>query len=138
MSSKALSHFANAPTATAMAKKFSAMMRMEILAFQIIKKPQGIHAKFVMVWHLLKSRLNHMPNTKASPAHRLAHRLTSTLSATRVDKEEVTKILIDLLAHQISSYHPIHRIAIWDAAVDELDDMVEVFSNEGDKVYERN
>jgi hypothetical protein len=79
-----------------------------------------------------------MPNTKASPAHRLAHRLASTLSATRVDKDEVTKILIDLLAHQISSYHSIHRIAIWDAAVDELDDMVEVFSNEGDKVYERN
>jgi len=49
MSSKALSHFANAPTATVMAKKFSAMTRMEILAFQIIKKPQGIHAKFVMV-----------------------------------------------------------------------------------------
>ena len=79
-----------------------------------------------------------MPNTKASPAHRLAHRLASTLSATRVDKEEVTKILIDLLAHQISSYHPIHRIAIWEASVDELDDMVEVFSNEGDKQYERN
>jgi hypothetical protein len=37
------------PTATVMAKKFSAMTRMEILAFQIIKKPQGIHAKFVMV-----------------------------------------------------------------------------------------
>jgi hypothetical protein len=79
-----------------------------------------------------------MPNTKASPAHSLANRLAATLSVTKADKDEVTKILIDLLAHQISSYHPIHRIAIWDAAVDELDDMVEVFSNEGDKVYERN
>ena len=79
-----------------------------------------------------------MPSTKASPAHRLAHRLASTLSATKADKEEVTKILIDLLAHQISSYHPIHRIAIWDAAVDHLDEMVEIFSNIGDKQYERN
>jgi hypothetical protein len=79
-----------------------------------------------------------MPNTKASPAHRLAHRLASTLSATKADKEEVTKILIDLLAHQISSYHPIHRDCIWDAAVDELDEMVEIFSTIGDKQYERN
>lgn len=79
-----------------------------------------------------------MPNTKTSPAHRLAHRLASTLSVTKADKEEVTKILIDLLAHQISSYHPIHRIAIWDAAVDELDEMVEIFSTIGDKQYERN
>lgn len=79
-----------------------------------------------------------MPNTKASPAHRLANRLASTLSATKADKEEVTKILIDLLAHQISSYYPIHRIAIWDATVDHLDEMVEIFSNIGDKQYERN
>ena len=79
-----------------------------------------------------------MPNTKASPAHRLAHRLASTLSATKADKEEVTKILIDLLAHQISSYHPIHRTDIWDAAVDHLDEMVEIFSTIGDEQYERN
>lgn len=81
---------------------------------------------------------NDMPNIKASPAHRLAHRLASTLSATKADKEEVTKILIDLLAHQIASYHPIHRLSLWDAAVDELDAMVEIFSTIVDKQYERN
>lgn len=79
-----------------------------------------------------------MPNTKASPAHRLANRLASTLSTTQADKEEVTKILIDLLAHQIASYNPIHRLSLWDAAVDELDAMVEIFSKIGDEQYEHN
>ena len=79
-----------------------------------------------------------MPNTKASPAHRLAHRLASTLSVTKVDANEVTKILIDLLAHQISCYDPIHRIAVWHTVVDELDDMVEIYSLEADKRYEGN
>jgi hypothetical protein len=79
-----------------------------------------------------------MPNEKASPAHRLAYRLESILASSKVDADEITKILIDLLAHHIAGYEPIHREYIWDAAVDELDDMVEIFSAIEDEDYQKN
>ena len=79
-----------------------------------------------------------MPNEKASPAHRLAYRLESILVSSKVDADEITKILIDFLAHHIAGYEPIHREYIWDAAVDELDDMVEIFSAIEDEDYQKN
>jgi len=76
-----------------------------------------------------------MPNYKASPEARLEDKLVSALLTTKARRDDVTKILIDLLASQIASYSPLDRTDVWIAAVDELDDMVELFSAAADSEY---
>ena len=79
-----------------------------------------------------------MPNEKASPAHRLAYRLESILVSSKVDKDDVTEVLISLLAMQIASYDPLIRLDVWDNAVDSLDMMVDEISEELDLKYSNN
>ena len=76
-----------------------------------------------------------MPNYKASPEARLEDKLVSALLSTKARRDDVTKILIDLLASQIANYKPIDRTDVWIAAVDELDKMVELFSAAADSEY---
>lgn len=76
-----------------------------------------------------------MPNHKASPEARLEDKLVSALLTTKARRDDVTKILIDLLASQIANYSPLDRTDVWIAAVDELDDMVELFSAAADSEY---
>jgi uncharacterized protein with HEPN domain len=80
-----------------------------------------------------------MPNTKnPPPGELLFEQIKRLLNATKADKDEVTHILIAFLAIQIASYDPIDRLDVWDAAVDELDDMVEVCSEQVDKEFLNN
>ncbi len=79
-----------------------------------------------------------MPNTKASPAMRLHGQMARLLNGTKADKDEVTQILITFLAIQLANYEPLERLMIWDAAVDTLDEMVEVLAEEVDAQFTRN
>ncbi len=80
-----------------------------------------------------------MPNTKTpSPAMRLHEQMARLLNGTKADKDEVTEILIAFLAIQIASYDTLERLDLWDCAVDTLDDMVEVLSEEADSHFIKN
>jgi len=79
-----------------------------------------------------------MPNTKASPAMRLHEQMARLLNGTKAHRDEVTQILITFLAIQIANYEPLKRLTIWDAAVDTLDEMVEVLADEVDSQFTRN
>lgn len=79
-----------------------------------------------------------MPNTKASHAMRLHGQMARLLNGTKADKDEVTEILIAFLAIQLANYGPLERLTIWDAAVDTLDEMVEVLADEVDSQFTRN
>lgn len=80
-----------------------------------------------------------MPNSKQpSAAHRLQDQLTRTLNGTKASKDEATQVLIGLLAVQIASYDPLMRDAIWECAVDTLDDMVEDLSEQIDAQFINN
>lgn len=79
-----------------------------------------------------------MPNTKASHAMRLHGQMARLLNGTKADKDEVTQILITFLAIQLANYEPLERLTIWDAAVDTLDEMVEVLADEVDSQFTRN
>ena len=80
-----------------------------------------------------------MPNSKQpSAAHRLQEQLTRTLNGTKASKDDATQVLIGLLAVQIASYDPLMRDAIWECAVDTLDDMVEDLSEQIDAQFIQN
>lgn len=80
-----------------------------------------------------------MPNSKQpSAAHRLQEQLTRTLNGTKASKDEATQVLISLLAVQIASYSPLMRDAVWECAVDTLDDMVEDLSEQIDAQFIQN
>lgn len=80
-----------------------------------------------------------MPNSKQpSAAHRLQEQLTRTLNGTKASKDEATQVLIGLLAVQIASYDPLMRDAVWECAVDTLDDMVEDLSEQIDAQFINN
>ena len=79
-----------------------------------------------------------MPNTKASPAMRLHGQMARLLNGTKAHRDEVTQILITFLAIQLANYEPLERLTIWDAAVDTLDEMVEVLAEEVDAQFTRN
>jgi hypothetical protein len=80
-----------------------------------------------------------MPNSKQpSAAHRLQEQLTRTLNGTKASKDEATQVLIGLLAVQIASYSPLMRDAVWECAVDTLDDMVEDLSEQIDAQFINN
>lgn len=80
-----------------------------------------------------------MPNSKQpSAAHRLQEQLTRTLNGTKASKDEATQVLIGLLAIQIASYDPLMRDAVWECAVDTLDDMVEDLSEQIDAQFIQN
>lgn len=80
-----------------------------------------------------------MPNTKTqSPAMRLHEQMERLLNGTKADKDEVTQILITFLAIQIASYDPLERLQVWDAAVDSVDDLVEILSEENDAHFIKN
>ena len=80
-----------------------------------------------------------MPNSKQpSAACRLQDQLTRTLNGTKASKDEATQVLIGLLAVQIASYDPMMRDAIWECAVDTLDDMVEDLSEQIDAQFIQN
>lgn len=69
---------------------------------------------------------------------RLHGQMARLLNGTKAHRDEVTQILITFLAIQIASYDPIERLQVWDAAVDSLDDLVEVLSEEADKEFFNN
>lgn len=75
---------------------------------------------------------------KLSAADKLHHQLATFLNATKVDKDDVTEVLISLLAMQIASYDPLIRLDVWDNAVDSLDMMVDEISEELDTKYSNN
>lgn len=80
-----------------------------------------------------------MPNSKQpSAARRLQDQLTRTLNGTKASKDEATQVLIGLLAVQIASYDPLMRDAVWECAVDTLDDMVEDLSEQIDAQFINN
>lgn len=79
-----------------------------------------------------------MPNTKASPAMRLHGQMARLLNGTKAHRDEVTQILITFLAIQLANYEPLERLTIWDAAVDTLDEMVEVLDEQVDAQFTRN
>lgn len=80
-----------------------------------------------------------MPNSKQpSAARRLQEQLTRTLNGTKASKDEATQVLIGLLAVQIASYDPLMRDAVWECAVDTLDDMVEDLSEQIDAQFIQN
>jgi hypothetical protein len=80
-----------------------------------------------------------MPNAKQPNAElRLHEQLSRTLSATKASHDEVTQVLIHLLACQIASYDPLMRDAAWDCAVDTLDEMVEDVAMRLDANYIKN
>lgn len=79
-----------------------------------------------------------MPNTKASPAMRLHEQMARLLNGTKAHRDEVTQILITFLAIQLANYETLERLTIWDAAVDTLDEMVEVLAEEFDAQFTRN
>lgn len=69
---------------------------------------------------------------KLSAADKLHRQLATFLNATKVGKDDVTEVLISLLAMQIASYDPLIRLDVWDNAVDSLDMMVDEISEELD------
>ena len=69
---------------------------------------------------------------------RLHEQMARLLNGTKADKDEVTEILIAFLAIQIASYDPLERLDLWDCAVDTLDDMVELLSEETDSHFIKN
>lgn len=75
---------------------------------------------------------------KLSAADKLHHQLATFLNATKVDRDDVTEVLISLLAMQIASYDPLIRLDVWDNAVDSLDMMVDEISEELDAKYSKN
>lgn len=75
---------------------------------------------------------------KLSAADKLHRQLATFLNATKVDKDDVTEVLISLLAMQIASYDPLIRLDVWDNAVDSLDMMVDEISEELDLKYSNN
>lgn len=80
-----------------------------------------------------------MPNTKTpSLAMRLHGQMARLLNGTKAHRDEVTQILITFLAIQIASYDPIERLQVWDAAVDTLDDLVEILSEKNDAHFIKN
>jgi hypothetical protein len=80
-----------------------------------------------------------MPNAKQPNAElRLHEQLSRTLSATKASHDEVTQVLIHLLACQIASYDPLMRDAAWDCAVDTLDDIIKEVAERMDKNYSKN
>lgn len=79
-----------------------------------------------------------MPNTKASPAMRLHEQMARLLNGTKAHRDEVTQILITFLAIQLANYEPLDRLYVWDAAVDTLDELVEVLAEQFDASYIRN
>jgi hypothetical protein len=80
-----------------------------------------------------------MPNSKQPNAEcRLHNQLSRVLSITKATHDEVTQVLIHLLAVQIASYSPLIRDAAWECAVDTLDDMVEEIAMKLDEKYVKN
>lgn len=80
-----------------------------------------------------------MPNTKTpSPAIRLHEQMARLLNGTKAHRDEVTQILITFLAIQIASYDPLERLQVWDAAVDSVDDLVEILVEENDAHFIKN
>ena len=80
-----------------------------------------------------------MTNSKQPSAElRLHAQLFRVLSITKASHDEVTQVLIHLLAVQIASYNPLMRDAAWECAVDTLDDMVEDVSMQMDAKYVKN
>jgi hypothetical protein len=80
-----------------------------------------------------------MPNSKQPSAEcRLHNQLARTLNGTKASKDETTQVLIHLLAIQIASYDPLMRDAVWECAVDTLDDMVEDIAAEIDAHFINN
>ena len=75
---------------------------------------------------------------KIKPADKLHHQLATFLNATKVDKDDVTEVLISLLAMQIASYDPLIRLEVWDNAVDLLDTAVDEISEELETKYSNN
>lgn len=63
-----------------------------------------------------------MPNTKQpNPAKRLHAQLVRTLTATNASRDDVTEVLIHLLARQLASYPALEREAGLEAAILVLD-----------------
>lgn len=80
-----------------------------------------------------------MPNTKQPSAdERLLEQLSRVLSITKASHDEVTQVLIHLLAVQIASYDPLMRDIAWDAAIDTLDEIVEDVAMQMDAKYIKN
>jgi hypothetical protein len=80
-----------------------------------------------------------MPNSKQPSAELHLHeQLSRTLGATKASHDEVTQVLIHLLAVQIASYSPLIRDAAWECAVDTLDEIVEDVSMRIDAQYIKN
>lgn len=69
---------------------------------------------------------------------RLHEQMARLLNGTKAHRDEVTQILITFLAIQLANYAPLERLTIWDAAVDTLDEMVEVLADEVDSQFTRN
>lgn len=72
---------------------------------------------------------------KPSPAEVLHRQLATFLNKTKVKRDDVTEVLISLLAIQIASYDPLVRLDVWDSAVDMLDLCVEKLADERDAKY---
>ena len=67
-----------------------------------------------------------MPNSKQpGPQKRLHDQLVRVLQGTKASNDEVTEVLIALLAIQLAAYPPLERTICWDAAVETLDNMVD-------------
>lgn len=63
-----------------------------------------------------------MINSKqTSPTKRLHHQLVRTLTATNASRDDVTEVLIHILARQLSSYPALEREAGLEAAILVLD-----------------
>lgn len=76
--------------------------------------------------------------SKSSPAKTLHRQLATFLNKTKVKRDEVTEVLISLLAIQLASYDPLIRLAAWNSAVDVLDLCVEKLADERDAKYSDN
>ncbi len=80
-----------------------------------------------------------MINSKQPSAElRLHDQLSSVLGTTKASHDEVTQVLIHLLAVQIASYDPLMRDIAWDAAIDTLDEIVEDVAMQMDAKYIKN
>ena len=67
-----------------------------------------------------------MPNSKQPcPQKRLHDQLVRVLQVTKASDDEITEVLITLLAIQLAAYPPIERMICWEAAVETLDNMVD-------------
>ena len=80
-----------------------------------------------------------MPNYKQPcPQKRLHDQLVRVLQVTKANDDEITEVLITLLAIQLAAYPPIERAICWDAAVDTLDAMVDELITQFDNNIPKN